>query len=1075
MSGQQWGAAIGFVVGAFFGAPQLGAAIGGMIGGWISPTQINGPHIGDGADQSSQEGQPIPWVIGTCGWIQGNIVDKSKVREVKKTDDGKGSGTEVNTFEAHQDFQIMICESSEHRESLMVGVLIVKVDGKIVYDMRPESDFSADNAKFLKNHTFYDGNEAQLPDPTMEALPHNGIGNTPYYRGVFTMVARDINLSQYGERIPVYQFVMVGQGETVTDEIEYYAAPQYGRFANAGYPLLDPESFYTFTGLRNTGSGGTVSFSASTIQEIIDHFNTLGYNGFESNIQHYLAYSASSGTAPLTFKVSTVEEQLDVTENTSVVLVYSEELPVDWFNADATDAGESCPLLPYSFPGFPEWYGFEDGRLGRVQKGTDPPPQYPGFTNCVIYPPDPGTGNSPFIQGIHPLYIQAQSASAPPEAVSGDPCLLGVPVLLPDAPGFVIDCDGVISPEPTYVPVTGDFQALQVSATATVDGRTVYTKRTIGPILLTSDPDNTEAFWEAAYDAAVLAETMPPGLVYSVDYPKPIANVYRAEYSTTSVSTDPVGLDTVLTRIAIRGGLTADDIDVSEMDQEVLGYMVTQSYTGADSMRPLMTAFKSYGSEYDAKINFHKHGEDIGLVVDPQDIIQGTEESDQTTRDQQVEFPRTYSITYIDATQDYTARPQVDRRISSDVRAIGEIQTQVAVVLPPDYARQLANVGMKVNWARAIGSREFSLPYAGYDVYLQAVAGKPFAMDAQRRIVSEMSLQDGEIQFKGIYDRQSAYTSDISATPAIPPTPPPSNIGGVTLLALMNIGVLRDQDDRVGIYVGAAGLLAGWPGCLLQVSYDDEASWVTAIASITQSSTIGYLTAPLELAPSSGDDVTNTLSVAVHGGQLNTITRMQFLNEGNPWAIISNTATGECELGQFQTALETSTDEYDLTILARGGLNSTPAAHMAGARFCMLDSVYFCELPSTAIGQALKFRAVTFGTAPDSNPIYSLLFDPAVSQTEWQPAYLTGSYGVGSSFRLSVVPRHRLGNDLNPIASSNFTGYRWIGTDGTVTQTVDTVDPNYTFDLDAFTGTVTFSVSQLNRFTGPGPSLSIVL
>lgn len=1052
--------------------PQLGAAIGGLIGGWISPTQVNGPRIGDQADQSSQEGQPIPWVMGTCGWLQGNIVDKSKVREVKKTDDGKGSGTEVNTFEAHQDFCIMICESSEHRESLMVGVLIVKVDGKIVYDMRPESNFGADNAKFLQNHSFYDGNEAQLPDPTMEALPHNGVGNTPYYRGVFTMVARDINLSQHGNRIPVYQFVMVGAGEQQNETTEYLVAPSYGRFQNAHWPLVDPISYYRYTGTRDVGGAGTETYSADTLQEVIDYFSGLGYNDIPQDLSFYQGYSCSTDPDSGVFGIDAATTQLDVTENTSLGLVYNIGIATSW---NAVDPASACPLLPYISPGLPEWHGFLGGELVRIAIGIPPlPSEYAGYNNCTGLPSE--DGYFPYLQGSPDLFIQVSPVTPPPTPVTGDPCLLQIPVLLPDSQDFVIDCDGVVSPVPTYAESSGDYRVLQLESTYDDGGRLLFAKRTVGPIIETSSPDNNQAFWEAAYATAVSNGTMDAGLVWPTDYPVGTSTAYKASITTTSLETDPLGLDTALTRISIRGGLTAEDIDVTEMDQQVLGYMITQSYTGADSIRPLMTAFKSYGSEYDAKLRFHKHGENIQVIVDPQDIIQGSEESDQTTRDQQVEFPRTYSLTYIDATQDYTARPQVDRRISSDVRAIGEIQTQVAVVLPPDYARQLANVGMKVNWARAVGSREFSVPYAGYDVYLKLVAGKPLAMDSQRRILSESSLQDGEIQIKALYDRQSAYTSDIQATPALPPTPPPSNIGGVTLLALLNIGVLRDQDDRVGIYVAAAGILDAWPGCLLQVSYDDEVSWQTAIDQIIQASTIGYLTEPLPLAPAEGDDVTNTLSVSVHGGQLNTITRQQYLNESNPYAIITDTETGECELGQFQFADEIEANVYDLTTLVRGGLNSTPAAHAAGARFTMLDSVYFFEIPSGMIGRTIKFRAVTFGTPPESNAVYSLLFDPAVSQTEWEPTYLTGAYGSGSSFSLSVTPRHRLGNDVTPIASSNFIGYRWTATDGTVTQTKDTVDPSVVFDLADFPGmTMTYTAAQLNRITGPGPSVSITL
>lgn len=1072
MTGQQVGAVVGGIIGAFFGMPQLGAAIGGLIGGWIAPTQIDGPHIGDGAPQTSAEGQPIPWIIGTAGWVSPNIVDKSPRREVKKTDDGKGSGTEVNTFEAHQDFVLMVCESSETRESLMTGVLIVRIDGKIVYDMRPDMNFDAENAKFLENHTFYNGNESQLPDPTAESFPHNGVGNTPAYRGVYTVVARDINLTQYGDRIPNYEFVMVGAGESDTVVVEEYVPPVYGRFQNAHWPLVDPESFYTYTGVRNTGSG-TTTYAADTIQEIIDYFATLGFNGYPSNPNTYLAYSATTGTSPTTtFKIDTVAAQLDVTNNTSVVLVYSESEPVEWLDAEVNEALESCILLPYVSPGQPEWYGFNRGELGRLRTGISPPPTNPGFTNCVMFPPESGT--FPYIEGIHPLWIRAESRSAPPEAILGDPCILGVPTLVPDSPGFVMDCAGEITPARTYTLVSDTFLILQAQDINTVDGRTVFIKRDVGPVMLATDPANTQAFWEAAYDAAVIDGTMEAGLSWPGDYPVNDITAYLGTYSLTSLTNDTVGVDTAITRIALRGGLTVDDLDVSEMDQELLGYPIMQSYNGADCIRPLMTAFTSYGSEYDAKLRFHKHGEVIEVVVDPEDFIEGSE-TDKATREQAVEYPRLISVTAIDPTQDYTPRPQSERRITPDVRAIGEQQIQVPIVLDPDHQRQLASIAMKVAWARAQGSREFSLPYVQGDEYLYLVAGKPFALDGKRYIASEYGLEDGEIKIKGLYDRQSAYTSNVTATPALPPTPPPSSIGGVTLFAALNAGVFRDQDDRVGIYIAVAGILAAWPGALIQWKLDTDSDWQTAIGSATQASTMGYLTAPLPLAPASGDDVTNTLSVSVHGGELNSITRFQYLNEANPYAIITDETTGECELGQFQFADETAPGEYDLTTLVRGGLNTTPAAHAQGARFVFLDSVYFLEIPSAWIGRTINLRPVTFGTIPDNNATYSIVFDPAVSQTEWQVGHLAYTEDSGT-VSLVITPRHRLGNDATPIASTNFIGYQIeVEDDADQYNAFTSATPTVSIDISTLTTPVTITVSALNRITGPGPSMSIVI
>lgn len=1059
MSGQQIGSAVGFVAGFFLpGGPMVWSAIGGMIGGWISPTQVNGPRIGDGQSQSSAEGMPIPWILGTGPTpIQGQIIQRSKRREVKKTDDGKGSGTEVNTYEAHQDFCILICESSEHRNSLMKGVLFCLVDGKIVYDKRPEANFGAQNAKFLKNHTFYDGNESQMPDPTGEAIV--GVDLALAYRGVFTMWARDINLSQYGDRIPVYQFVMVGAGDVTPNVIETLVVPQYSGFVNAHWPLRDSQDDYTYEGWWNGNpvAGATIAeIQANAAYNYGVYRPPINYLGYTSNLEVDSAHSYDA-----------IRPQASAVNNESVILIYSDLLPKYFVDAAG---GTFCPIIPY--PGafqssdfFADWVGLV-GFVNDNGTGTIPA-TYDFFANCTAMPPN-GTF-FPIAAGTQPLYIKVTRSRFVPDPVIGDPCLLGMPTILPDAPEFVQDCAGNVFPKPNYAIATGgNVNVLRPESTGVT---------ALGPVLRVSDPANTQAFWESAYAASVAAGTWVAGKVYPTDYPKAqlASSVYTATSTTVDLTPETINLADAITQICLRGGLAEDDIDVSEIDQQLMGMGILQVYNATEVLNIPLQAFLSFGSEYDGQLHFHKHGADIEVVIDPQDFIEGSDETDESTRDQQIDYPRLLSVVAIDATQNYTARPQVARRTSPTVPAIGEQTLEVAVVLPPDYHAQLADIGLKVLWARAQGPRSFAVPFAEADTYLKLVPGMPFSLDGQRRIVDKLRIGDGELHIESAYDRQSAYTSDVQATPALPPEPPPSNIGGVTLFAALNMGVVRDRDDKVGLQIAVAGLLPSWPGCYLQWSFDDGASWSTAIASMTQPSTMGYLTAPLPLAPAAGDDVTNTLSVSVHGGQLNSITRLQYLNETNPFAIVRDATTGECEIGQFQFADETSTDRYDLTTLVRGALSSEPAAHPIGARFVFLDSMYFLEVPASQIGRAMLLRPVTLGTEPDNNATYQLLFDPAVSQTEWAPAYLTGAYGFGSSFSLSVTPRHRLGNDVAPIESGNFRGFRWTATDGVVTQTKDTVDPSVVFDLADFTGSVTYTASQLNRFTGPGPSVSITV
>lgn len=977
MSGQQLGTVAGGAIGFFIGGPagaQLGAAAGGMIGGWISPTQVNGPRPGDGAAQSSADGQPIPWILGTAGFVQGNISQKSARRIVKKTDDGKGSGTEVNTYEAHQDFLIIPCESSETRNSLMAGCLMVRVDGKVVYDMRPESNFAVENAKFLNNHTFYNGNEAQLPDPTMEAI--TGVGRTLPYRGVFTMVARDINLAPYGDRIPQYEFVMVGAGETVTEEVTSYAGPLYGEFADQTFPLVSPTTHYTYTGRRELpgmAPGSSVEFSANTLQEVLNYFAGTGWRRAPDV---YLGYSALRGgistSAPAGFRVSNADTPISVVPAKYLTLVYNEFSPRDIYNISGTDACASIPL-----PATPGEFDQDfTGRLLAAYETASPPVGLYSFQSC--------SGPDRLLWGIPPLYVEVNRRTLPAVLPAGDPCLLGTPVRLPDSPGFTIDCAGNIAAAAEYEEVVGVFLALQRedAALVVISGVSItqFTAFTVGPVIETASVENTEAFWLAAYDAAVLAGTMPAGLVYDVDYPQSLMTAFLATSTTTALNTDTLTVAAAITRICGRSGVDASQIDVTEMTQTLLGYPIMQPYNGADCLRPIMTFNTSFGSEYDGKVNFHKHGSATDLVVNPDDFIEGSDEIEEDTRNQPVEYPRLFSVRSIDPTMDYTVRPQTERRLSPDVRALGESSIDLSVVMSPEASRELAAIGMKVQWARQQGEVKFSVPFATETAtYLEMVAGATFSLYNKRFVSERILLKDGEIEVHGKYDRQSAYTAEVTPIPALPPTQPPSSIGGVTLFAAMNLPRLRSQDNSPGMYMAFAGLLDAWPGAFLQMSTDDGASWSTVIASATAPSVIGYLRASIGTLPG------ETLSVAVHGGPLNSITAAEFAAGGNPVAVLSG---GVAEMMQFTDADEIAADDYDLTGLGRGRLGTTPVAHAIGDRFTTLSSVYFVPLDISLAGRVLLFRPVTFGTAPDSNAIYPVTFSPQFTGPQVIEAYV---------------------------------------------------------------------------------------
>ena len=139
---------------------------------------------------------------------------------------------------------------------------------------------------------------------------------------------------------------------------------------------------------------------------------------------------------------------------------------------------------------------------------------------------------------------------------------------------------------------------------------------------------------------------------------------------------------------------------------------------------------------------------------------------------------------------------------------------------------------------------------------------------------------------RAVYDRASAYYSEAVGVEGIQRPPPVSSVRGPTASAVMNAPVLRDQDDRAGIYWAAAGYLPGFRGALLQMSRDGTT--FENGPEITNVSTMGLLTADLPSASAYGQDNTNTLRVKMYPGgkDLDSTTYDGLIAEDNVAAIL---------------------------------------------------------------------------------------------------------------------------------------------------------------------------------------------
>lgn len=102
-------------------------------------------------------------------------------------------------------------KTREYRYSASVAIALC--EGEITRVGRVWAD-GEEIARDDLNMRIYSGSDDQLPDPKMEAV--EGTGQVPAYRGTAYVVLEDLDLGQFGNRVPQFSFEVMrgGQGDT---------------------------------------------------------------------------------------------------------------------------------------------------------------------------------------------------------------------------------------------------------------------------------------------------------------------------------------------------------------------------------------------------------------------------------------------------------------------------------------------------------------------------------------------------------------------------------------------------------------------------------------------------------------------------------------------------------------------------------------------------------------------------------------------------------------------------------------------------------------------------------------------
>ncbi len=204
---------IGSAIGGSLTSTILGATAGKFIGSTIGKS-IDGSIFGSSRRytsdkplrdiyiQGTEHGSVIPIVLGTVK-IAGNIIWTSKLKKHITTHNTR-TGSKIRRIkQSHTSYIYTISLAIGICNGPISSVAQIWANDILLHDQH--------------NIRIYLGDEDQQPDPIIEAI--HGSRNAPAYRGLAYVVIQDLNITEFGNRIPNFTFEVCKYGSNAVERL----------------------------------------------------------------------------------------------------------------------------------------------------------------------------------------------------------------------------------------------------------------------------------------------------------------------------------------------------------------------------------------------------------------------------------------------------------------------------------------------------------------------------------------------------------------------------------------------------------------------------------------------------------------------------------------------------------------------------------------------------------------------------------------------------------------------------------------------------------------------------------------
>ncbi|MCA1807259.1 MAG: phage tail protein [Actinobacteria bacterium] len=818
-------------------------------------------------------------------------------------------------------------------EGPIAGVRKLWANSELIWSRDPNDDGETLSSG-LDNVKEYYGTETQTPDPTLESI--HGVGETPAYRGIAYLVFTDLELEKFGNRPPVIEAEVVADGSLTNIGV----SPKYTTF----YGFNDP----------NSDNPGSRMFDPSS-----DNNSELK-NGVFS---YYVRNTGNSFMSKVSFDMDG--------------------------NFKGFDAAPSTENLPSNKVYFDDSYvvvSIYDGLTGD--------------SKVEVYE----------LSGEGPYLVREFSPIGPTASVVAT---------VSDGDLWIIRQDDYAA-DPVIEKYRGLTGGLQDSTTFNFDSRIKPTSLSVDRTYVVPDGDD---FWvvrsggpfpkvfrfELEFGDYVLKESVGtndiPSLSGMFDSIGAASNgvlgLATAQnmiflYAGGLINSDSVFLSDIVGDICESSSIRLEDVDTSELIDEVPGYALTRIMNSRAAIEPLQSVYFFDCIESDWRIKWVKRGRQPAIEIDESELAARGSQSDDvprltSVRQQELELPAKIYLSHLDPASDYQINTQTSKRIITDNAKT--ISKDLSIVESPDKIAQATEILLYNLWVERT-TFMFSIP----SKYEWLDPCDVVSINHQNSTVTcrITRIKNGPaLEVEAVAEDPTTYQSSTKGTSLYYTKQRIRSIGD-TVLRVMDLPPLRDLDNTPTLYLAANGAKSNWSGSTVYSSGTYSGSY-TRLKTVEAPSIMGTMIMPLR--PSSPDviDKQSRVKIALKHGSIHSISDDEFKSGTSNFAAVTyvpnNSRSANIvpdyhdylwEIIQFR---DVEVDDYDgsfiISHIARG-LKGTEKGILPPddstldltSWFVMLDlnSTRRLQLDLDDIGKDLHFKGVTFGQRIQSVDPTSLFY-----------------------------------------------------------------------------------------------------